>query len=56
MLSVENKLYMLSVIMLNVAMLSIVMLNVDMLSIVMLNTVAPNRLEKLVNCKHSSLL
>ncbi len=41
MLSVANKLIMLSVIMVNVIMLSVAMLNVVMLSVVMLNVTAP---------------
>jgi hypothetical protein len=41
MLSVANKLIMLSVIMVNVAMLSVVMLSVVTLSVVILSVVAP---------------
>jgi hypothetical protein len=37
MLSVTNKLYVLSVVMLNVVMLSVIMLNVIMLSVIILN-------------------
>jgi hypothetical protein len=64
MLSVTNKAFMLSVIMLNVVMLSVtnkalmlsvIMLNVVMLSVVMLNVVAP-RLEACPSKKVTSLL
>ncbi len=42
MLSVANKLFVPSVVMLNVVMLSVVMLSVVMLSVIMLNAVAPS--------------
>ncbi len=51
MLSVTNKPFMLSVIMLNVVMLSVIMLNVIMLSVFKLNVVA---LGKLVKDNHTS--
>ncbi len=48
MLSVENKLLMLSVIMLSVIMLSVIMLNVVMLNVVMLSIVVPAHLGPLL--------
>ncbi len=44
MLSITNKPFVLSVVMLDVVMLNVVMLNVVMLNVVMLNVMAPLRL------------